>query len=511
MRNGPDQVPSRRMDARRAPMATDDADLVTAAVGGDQRAFAEIYDRYADRVFSLCLSLTRDRGLAEDALADTFVAAWQRLDQLRDRAQLRPWLFAIARNRVARLGSRAARQVPVDPTGPVMRDQGVVDDASTDLDGTSAIEREAAVALVWEAAEGLNANERSVLELQVRQGVTGDELASALGVTRHNANVIASRMRQNLERSISSLWLLRYDDGGCETFSAIRSEYEGTLTPLWRKRIARHVDGCDLCETRSRNRALALFGESPASAAPIAARSAVLDAIALGPAGVWASDGRPFRVDGSGFPRSGFRGGRWLALGVLAVVATIVLLVTTTGVIGERSNGGSTASGSAARARSGSSTTTLAPGSTTTVLGDPSSSTTVTAAGPSTTAGRSTSTSSTTAPSAGPVITSVVLTPSSFYVSGTNCTLTPRSAVLVVTATGASLRSGTATIRVGGALLPDLALSGSGAEVKGTLGPLTGTLTIPMTGALTASVTVTDTAGRTSAAWTGGLGSVLGC
>lgn len=507
-------VPSRRMDAGRSPVAAmDDAALVTAAVDGDQRAFAELYDRYSDRVFSLCLSLTRDRGLAEDALSDTFVAAWQRLDQLRDRSQLRPWLFAIARNRVGRLGKRAAKQVPVDPVGPVMRDLGTIDDAAPDLEADGTLEREAAVALVWEAAEGLNENERAVLELQVRQGVTGEELATALGVTRHNANVIASRMRQNLERSIAALWLLRYDDGGCETFTTLTSDCTGSLTPLWRKRIARHVEGCEMCDWRSRTRALVLFGESPASAAPIAARTAVLDAVAASPVGV--VDSSSFRVDSRGFPRSGPRLGRWFVFGAIAVVATIALLVTSTAVLG---GGGGARGARTATTRTegrldvlgadldgsveGSVTTsTTVDGSTTTL---PRTSTTLA------TAGRSPSTTTTTIRTGPPVITSVLLTPGTLYASTANCTRTT-SGVLTVTATGpVGLRGGVATVTVG-SVTRTITLSGSGTEVKGKVGPFSASVSMPALGTITASISVTDLNGATSTAWTGKLGSVLTC
>ncbi|MSO37666.1 MAG: hypothetical protein EXQ69_05360 [Acidimicrobiia bacterium] len=50
--------------------------------------------------------------------------------------------------------------------------------------------------LLWEAAAGLNESERAVLELTLRDGLEGDELALAMGASLHH--VIASRMRQSL-------------------------------------------------------------------------------------------------------------------------------------------------------------------------------------------------------------------------------------------------------------------------------------------------------------------------
>ena len=52
---------------------------------------------------------------------------------------------------------------------------------------------------------------------------------------------------------------------------------------LIRKRVARHIDGCDICERSRRTIApLALFGAAPAFAAPPELRDRVLGAVGAG-------------------------------------------------------------------------------------------------------------------------------------------------------------------------------------------------------------------------------------
>src|SRR3954453_13708646 len=82
--------------------AADDGDLALAAARGDGRAFAAIYDRYADRLFDFCVGMLRDRDDAADCVQDAFCTAAPRLRQLRDADKLRPWLYAIARNEALR-------------------------------------------------------------------------------------------------------------------------------------------------------------------------------------------------------------------------------------------------------------------------------------------------------------------------------------------------------------------------------------------------------------------------
>lgn len=255
-----------------------DAELVDEIVRGSDQAFALLYDRYADRVYSFCLTLTRDRGLAEDVVSDTFVAAWQNMSALRDRSAVRAFLYRIARNRVARVGARTARQVPVDPEGSVLASLAAEVDVADGVSGESesGSMRDESFELVWAAAEGLNENERAVLELSVRQGLSNEELAISLGVTRHNATVLASRMRSNLERSISVLYLVRQENPRCQEFRQLTGTYDGVFTPVWRKRIGRHIDQCVYCESRSRSTVLSTFASSPLAAAPAELRSKIL-------------------------------------------------------------------------------------------------------------------------------------------------------------------------------------------------------------------------------------------
>lgn len=59
--------------------ARDDEVLVRAAQAGDLDAFNVLVQRHERPVFNVALRLLRDVGLAEDATQDTFVRAWQNI------------------------------------------------------------------------------------------------------------------------------------------------------------------------------------------------------------------------------------------------------------------------------------------------------------------------------------------------------------------------------------------------------------------------------------------------
>lgn len=300
--------------------AMDDAALVGAACEGDKQAFADLYDRYSDRIYSFLVSVTHNREDAADLLQDTFLTAGARLHQLRDRSKLRPWLFAIARHLAMKNFSRSSRQDPLE-------DLEVADTAPGPSEVASQTEL---AALVSAAAEGLGAQDRVVLDLHMRQGLQGQELGDALGVTASHAYVLVSRMRDQVERSLGALMVARQGSKDCRKLETILKPWDGRFSATWRKRVARHVDGCAVCgELRKRILSpISMLGVVPMVPAPAQARQAVLEKVQLvsHSGGGLTSDRWPAK--NGGFPPAMVRRSR---KALAAVVAAAVLLMLFTG------------------------------------------------------------------------------------------------------------------------------------------------------------------------------------
>jgi len=64
---------------------------------GDRDAFEEVMDRYGLQLLRTARLVLRDQALAEDAIQETFLKAWQRIGSLRDEDP-GPWLTRIAMN-----------------------------------------------------------------------------------------------------------------------------------------------------------------------------------------------------------------------------------------------------------------------------------------------------------------------------------------------------------------------------------------------------------------------------
>jgi RNA polymerase sigma-70 factor (ECF subfamily) len=104
-----------------------DDQLVRAVAAGDRRALELLYRRHAPWLAGRLAARTSSRDLAEEALQDTFLAAWRGARVYHGTGEVPAWLWGIARRRLASLASRRrpgmlsldAAAEPIDPAaGP---------------------------------------------------------------------------------------------------------------------------------------------------------------------------------------------------------------------------------------------------------------------------------------------------------------------------------------------------------------------------------------------------------
>ncbi len=231
-----------------------DAHLVAAFLDGDREALGMLYDRYAASVLDLATGMLRDRNEAADVVQDVFIAAADNLGQLQQPERLRAWLFAIARHEVLRRIKARGR------TRSVAFTDAATVDAVAATAGVSAVTatsdpyaegaRVQAMQLAGEvraAAAGLDTRDQLVLELVARQGLSGADLADALGVTEAQSHVLVHRMRDRISRSLRALAVARVNRRDCPSLAELLRDWDGRFTVLVRKRVARHIDRCAVC------------------------------------------------------------------------------------------------------------------------------------------------------------------------------------------------------------------------------------------------------------------------
>src|ERR671915_712528 len=108
----PARAPAAPLRSRRLLALAGDGRLVEQVRRGNEAAFEVIFERHVPAILAFCRHMLGTREEAEDAVQHTFAAAYRDLQRGRDRdIALKPWLFAIARNRCLSV-LRARREVP---------------------------------------------------------------------------------------------------------------------------------------------------------------------------------------------------------------------------------------------------------------------------------------------------------------------------------------------------------------------------------------------------------------
>lgn len=334
----------------------DDREIVAAIVAGDPAGLAGAYDMYAEPLHSYCRWMLDDPAGAAGAVQDTYVVAASRLRGLSDPRRLRPWLYAVARNECYR------RLAGAEPAGDHAVDM-------TDPDEDS--ERAELRWLVRATLDGLSPAEREVMELELRHGLHGADLAAVLGVPRKQASALVVRARDRLEKELGALLVARTGRRSCHDLEMLLAGWDGRMTALTRTRVSRHVERCQVCikSLRGLLRPAVMFGMPPLAALPAGLRQDVLELCTDWDLEVLAyrrevtGGAGPFRPDGFPEPVAPPRK-RLLALSGIAAAAGVVVALLATGIVTVLALTGSPGPhrAEAARSASGAASASSAPG-----------------------------------------------------------------------------------------------------------------------------------------------------
>jgi RNA polymerase sigma factor (sigma-70 family) len=75
------------------------ADILDRCRKGEQKAYREVYQLYSKAMFNICFRIVGNRELAEDALQEAFVSAFQNLQSFEGRSSFGAWLKRIFVNK----------------------------------------------------------------------------------------------------------------------------------------------------------------------------------------------------------------------------------------------------------------------------------------------------------------------------------------------------------------------------------------------------------------------------
>jgi RNA polymerase sigma-70 factor (ECF subfamily) len=184
----------------------DDQSLVQACRAGQTEAFGTLVDRYQNRLYPTVSRLMGSAEDAEDVLQDTFVRAFEKLDQFQGESSFYTWIYRIAVN-LALSGHRRRRvRMPLRPRldrGTVF--EGDPPDESADADPTAPLERAEREMIVAAALNQLVPEHRAVIVLKDFDGHRYEEISAILDIPIGTVRSRLHRGRCELRDRLRSL------------------------------------------------------------------------------------------------------------------------------------------------------------------------------------------------------------------------------------------------------------------------------------------------------------------
>ena len=162
-------------------MEANDEQIVDRAKRGDTEAFRQLVLAHSQRVFRVCFRITGEEMLAEDAVQDTFLKAWQKRQSFDGRSRYTTWLHRIATNAAIDLMRKRGNLT-----------LGVTDDAAMQADRMSGneppleakVDATVATQVASRAMETLTAMERVAFSLRHFEGVPIKEISRTLEISQ---------------------------------------------------------------------------------------------------------------------------------------------------------------------------------------------------------------------------------------------------------------------------------------------------------------------------------------
>jgi len=191
--------------------AEEDRALIARAQEGDVAAFRQLVERHQRRAFAIALSLVRDENDARELVQDAFLRVYRGLNNFQGGSSFFTWLYRIITNLSIDLIRKPGRQlVDIDEARFESDESQEAEfpllsrvDGSDPLD---VVRRREIAGRLQAALDALPPYHRGVIVMREIEGLSYEEMATAMGVSK---GTIMSRLfhaRQKLQKALSDCY-----------------------------------------------------------------------------------------------------------------------------------------------------------------------------------------------------------------------------------------------------------------------------------------------------------------
>ena len=165
----------------------EDGDVVSAFLGGEERAFEELVDRYQGRLLNFVYRTISDRDRAEDLVQEVFIRVYRHIGRFDRSKKFSTWIYTIASN----LAKNEQRNRSRNPLVLFQTIKAKFEDVHTRPDDL--FRKRHLKEMVEQSVGQLPAHHREVFVLRELEGKSYEEIAEITGV---NLGTVKSRLNR---------------------------------------------------------------------------------------------------------------------------------------------------------------------------------------------------------------------------------------------------------------------------------------------------------------------------
>ncbi len=173
--------------------------LLNACADKDEAAFRRLYDETQKRIFFFAHRIIGDHEMAEDVVAETYMAVWKSAGAFKGRSKVLTWMFGIARNLSMNALKKKRYDTSIDDCHHLSTDGG--------MDSSTQDRRE----VIAKALLKVSAKHREVLDLVFYQGFTYKEIAEIVDVPENTIKTRVFYAKKALHETLCAMGVKQND------------------------------------------------------------------------------------------------------------------------------------------------------------------------------------------------------------------------------------------------------------------------------------------------------------
>lgn len=170
-----------------------ESDLIAGCIAGDRLMQEELYNRFAPKMYAVCLRYANNVDDAQDLLQEGFIKVYKNIHRFRAEGSFEGWIRRVFINSsIEHLRKKSAKLVTVSE-----KEEGTIEDS--DISALDSMAEKDIIRLIQELSPGY----RTVFNLYVIEGFSHKEIGEQLGISEGTSKSQLARAKSILQKKVT--------------------------------------------------------------------------------------------------------------------------------------------------------------------------------------------------------------------------------------------------------------------------------------------------------------------